>query len=377
MKYRLVELLQPVSEQSTLRVNVKEQQDVPFDGMINEVKCKTYCARKNAKIGSIAITPDDCRKCFSQEIMEGELVSDEGSRYPITKGIPRILPEETKGFLEKNQATFSLEWKMFKFGQRNWGQDIEFRKNLFLKGMDVPREALKDKLILDAGCGSGLLSMEMAKSFGMEVIGLDLAFGIEQAFAKNKNPFLYFVQGSVLTPPIRSHICDYVYCCGVLIALPDTKEGFTALVRCLKPKGRYFTWHYHPIDRTHHPRDLYKMSVYNWIRVNITSRLPIKIQYGIYLTMIVPFVIKREISNLFAKKKDDRTWREKMQGFVDMFSPVYQNRHDESEVLKWYNELGFVNNAIAYQEEYGFSARGDVPANISDVVGARKDPVKT
>lgn len=362
MKYRLVDLIQPVTEDSQLRVKVTRQTDSPFDGAINEVKCKRFCALKNAKIGQVPVTPADCTKCYSLEILEGELVSDTGSKYPIVKGIPRMLPDDMKGFLEKNKATFSLEWKMFRFGERNWGQDIEFRKKLFLKGMDRTPEELKGKLMFDAGCGSGLLSMEMARSFGMEVVALDLADGIEQAYEKNRNPFLYFVQGSVLTPPVRSHVCHYIYCCGVLIALPDTREGFNALARCLKPGGRYFTWFYHPIDRAHHPKDLYKMRLYNWIRSRITSRLPIQVQYLIYLAMIVPFVIKRDISNLFRREKDTRTWREKMQAFVDMFSPVYQNRHSEEETLRWFSEEGLVNSTIAYQEKYGFSARGDVPS---------------
>jgi ubiquinone/menaquinone biosynthesis C-methylase UbiE len=250
---------------------------------------------------------------------------------------------------------------MFRFGERNWGQDIEFRKNLFLKGMGRTPEELKGKLIFDAGCGSGLLSMEMAKSFGMEVIALDLAGGIETAYQNNKNPFLYFIQGSVLSPPVKDRVCDFIYCAGVLIHLPDTRAGFNALTRCLKEGGRYFIWVYHSIDSAHHPKDLYKMRVYNWIRSRITSRLPIRLQYAIYLTMIPPFVIRRTISNIFRGKKDDRTWREKMQGFVDMFSPIYQNRHSEDEPLSWLQEQGCVNCTIPYQEQYGFSARGDAP----------------
>lgn len=103
------------------------------------------------------------------------------------------------------------------------------------------------------------------------------------------------------------------------------------------------------------------MALYNWIRVNITSRLPIRIQYGIYVVMVIPYVIKRTIMNLFSARKDDRTWREKMQGFVDMFSPLYQNRHTEEEAIGWYREAGFTNVAVGYQEEYGFCARGDSP----------------
>src|SRR5205807_2669691 len=147
MKYRLVDLIQPLSEQSQLRVSATKQVESPFEGVIDEVKCKRFCALKNGKIGQVHVTADDCRRCFSQEVLEGELVSDCGSRYPIVNGIPRMLPEEMKGFLEKNRATFSLEWKMFKFGERNWGQDIEFRKNQFLKGMDRTPEELKGKLM--------------------------------------------------------------------------------------------------------------------------------------------------------------------------------------------------------------------------------------
>jgi ubiquinone/menaquinone biosynthesis C-methylase UbiE/uncharacterized protein YbaR (Trm112 family) len=363
MKYRLVDLIQPLTEQSQLRAKVTKQIEVRFDGVITEVKCKKFCALKNGGIGEVSVTPADCRKCYSHEIIEGELISDGGSTYPITKGIPRLLPLEMEGFLAKNQATFSLEWKMFKFGERNWGQDIAFRKLLFLKGMGVTPQKLKDKLILDAGCGSGLLSMEMAASFGMEVIALDLAHGIQQAYEKSQNPFLYFVQGSVLTPPVQSNRCDYIYCAGVLIALRDTRAGFRSLARCLKPGGRYFIWVYHPIDKTHHPKDLLKMRFYNWIRSRITSRLPIRLQHAIYLTMIIPFIVKREASNLVKKNRDTRTWREKMQAFVDMFSPVYQNRHSEEEILEWFSAEGFVDYAIGYQEEYGFSARGDAPQN--------------
>jgi ubiquinone/menaquinone biosynthesis C-methylase UbiE/uncharacterized protein YbaR (Trm112 family) len=361
MKYRLVDLIQPLDEPTQLRVKVTKQTDSPFEGTFTEVRCRNFCAFKNTAIGEVAVTPSDCGKCHALEISDGDLVSDGGSRYPIVRGIPRMLPAEMKGVLEKNQASFSLEWKMFKFGQRNWGQDIEFRKNLFLKGMGVAPERLKGKVIFDAGCGSGLLSMEMATSFGMEVIALDLAYGIEQAYVKNRNPFLHFVQGSVLTPPVRSGVCDFVYCAGVLVALPDTREGFKILPRCLKPGGRYFIWVYHPIDTIHHPKDFRKVRLYNWIRSRITSRLPIGLQHATYLALVPPFIIKREVANLFSKKKDDRTWREKMQAFVDMFSPIYMNRHHEEEVLSWFKAERLADACIAYQEAYGFGARGDMP----------------
>ena len=359
MKYRLLDLIQPISENTFLSVHSKLVRTVPFSEKLTTVKCNRYCGFKNCLISDGAVSPEDCNECYTHEIIEGELVSQSGKRYPIRGGIPRIFSGAMRDFLEKNQATFSLEWKMFKFGERNWNQDIEARKALFLKGMGVSKDRLKAKLIVDAGCGSGLLSMTMAESYGMEVIALDLATGIEKAYEHCSSPYVYFIQCSVLEPPVRDCVADFVYCAGVLIALPDTKTGFEVLPRLLKDDGRYFVRAYHPIDKRHHPNDLFKMKVYNWIRVNVTSRLPIRVQYLIYMAWSFLFLIKKGIRNLFQETKDDRTWREKMQDFVDMFSPIYQHRHTEEEVIGWFKELGFGNATIAYQGKWGFAARGD------------------
>jgi ubiquinone/menaquinone biosynthesis C-methylase UbiE/uncharacterized protein YbaR (Trm112 family) len=365
MKYRLLDLLQPISCTGHLHVIPKLVEKVPFADTLHKVKCDRYCAFKNCMIKPGAVSPADCNECYTNEIIDGELVEESGKRYPIISGIPRIFSGEMSDFLEKNKATFSLEWKMFQFGQRNWGQDIEFRRQLFLKGMGVNKESLKNKLIVDAGCGSGLLSMSMADDFGMEVLALDLGTGIEKAYEHNTNPYVYFVQGSVLEPPIQDNVADFLYCAGVLIHLPDTKMGFQVLPRILKEAGRYFIWVYHPIDKQHHPDDLLKMKFYKWIRDNLTSQLPIKAQYMIYLTWTVLFVIKQKIFNIFVVTKDDRTWQEKMQDFIDMFSPIYQHRHTEEEVLAWYEELGFMNVDLSYQEKYGFGARGDKRRQIN------------
>jgi hypothetical protein len=63
------------------------------------------------------------------------------------------------------------------------------------------------------------------------------------------------------------------------------------------------------------------------------------------------------------KPADDRTWHEKMQNFIDTFSPVYVNRHTEEEVLGWFRESGFTNPVVAYEERYGFGVRGVLAAD--------------
>jgi ubiquinone/menaquinone biosynthesis C-methylase UbiE/uncharacterized protein YbaR (Trm112 family) len=361
MKYRLLDLLSDPVDGTRLRVEGARTRSVAGVPHLTEVKCADFCGLMGRTVANAQVTAHDCAKCYASEIVEGTLVSQSGRRYPIVGGIPRMLSSAAAGWVKKNQETFSLEWKMFRFGERNWGQDMSYRRHLFLKGMATDPARLRDKVILDAGCGSGALSIELAESLGMEVVALDLAYGIEQAYAQNKNPFVHFVQASVMEPPVRAGSVDFAYCAGVLVAVPDAKAGFKALTGAIKSGGRYFIWMYHPIDKRHHPNDLLKVSLYNWIRTHITSRLPIRLQHALYLTVIPLYILKRSVLNLFRTEKNRTTWREKMQDLTDAFSPIYQHRYSEEEIVNWFNDAGFAHVDVAYQEQYGFAVRGDKP----------------
>jgi ubiquinone/menaquinone biosynthesis C-methylase UbiE/uncharacterized protein YbaR (Trm112 family) len=387
MKFRLLDLLQcPSCGSRNIGLNDVVTKRVPSGDSFTRVRCKEMCGIRRCRVAQGNPKPTDCTECYTQEIMEGTLCCECGQKWPIVNGIPRFLPKQLADDFRKTQATFSFEWKMFRFGERNWGQDISVRKDLFLRGMGVGRRDVKGGLIFDAGCGSGLLSMEMAKSFGMEVVALDLAFGIEQAYEKNRSPYVHFVQGSVLEPPLQDGVFDYLYCAGVLVALPDTRAGFKSIIRTLRQGGRCFIWVYHPIDSVHHPDDLNKMRLYNWIRRKITSRLPIRLQYILYLSLMPPFLAKQSIEKFLGINMTAQTWREKMQAMFDFFSPLYQNRHEESEVVEWFSAEGFSNVAVAYKEQYGFAARGDSPSHAkvpsapdrdTALVGISKVPVSS
>lgn len=138
------------------------------------------------------------------EIISGLLTCQNGHEWPIIGGIPRFVPRSTPKEIAKTQKTFSYEWKHFRDGERNWGQDISFRRNLFLNALGVSRKELQGKVILDAGCGSGALSIDMANAFGLEVVAIDLAYGVEKAYHRNNNPRVHFVQGSILDLPFAN-----------------------------------------------------------------------------------------------------------------------------------------------------------------------------
>ena len=113
------------------------------------------------------------------------------------------------------------------------------------------------------------------------------------------------------------------------------------------------------MERHRNTRDYIQEILYDWIRRRVTSRLPIRLQEIFYLCLLPPFLLKRAIMNRFKVVKEDRTWREKMQGFIDHLSPVYMHRNTEDEAMAWFREEGFENVAVAYNERYGFGIRGD------------------
>jgi ubiquinone/menaquinone biosynthesis C-methylase UbiE/uncharacterized protein YbaR (Trm112 family) len=360
VKYRVVDLLRCTCGGSLILKNAVSL-DVPFEGSFDEVRCQEICAFKQVAVREANdLRPRDCVECYGQEVSEGDIRCTVcGKTWPVVDGIPRVMPDALATDVKKAQDTFSYEWKMFQFGERNWGQDIEFRKELFLDALGASVDDLRGKLIFDAGCGSGALSIEMAKSFGMEVIALDLAYGVERAYAHNDSPYVHFFQGSVLDPPFRDQAFDYLYCAGVLVATPNTFEGFKAIIRTLKVGGRCFIWVYHPITKRFYPRTYPKLAAYNWIRVHVTSRLPIRLQYWLFLSTIPLFLAKQSVELRLGRRSTRLTWREKMQALFDFFSPKYQHRHEPAEVRQWYAETGFENVAVCNEGTEGFGVRGD------------------
>lgn len=377
MKFRLLDVLQS-PQGGDLKLKEATISEARNANPPEKVPCQHFCAFKQVPLEGSEISITDCQACYKREISEGKLVSARGETFPIVRAIPRFVQSEIPQDIRKIQKTFSSEWDHYVYGQRNWGQTIEYRKQLFLQCMGSSPEELKGKTIWDAGCGSGILATEMSRTFGMEVIALDLAFGIDKAqeFCDQSN--VHFVQGSVLSPPLRKRYFDYLYCAGVLVACPDTYEGFKSIIPQLKEGGRCFIWVYQPVNKEYMPHDWRKVSVYNWIRTNVTSKLPIPVQRGLYWSWIPFFLVKQECDILTGRleRANRRTAKEKMQALFDAFSPIFQHKHTYEEVEQWYQDEGFINFKISEKGLWGFGAYGDLPKSDITATGDGSRPVE-
>jgi SAM-dependent methyltransferase len=354
VKYRLLDLL--VSEdEKPFRLEAavtEESQDLP--PVIDEVACSFYCAFKDQSPSDTEV--EDCRRCYSQDVVSGRLVSESGATYEIREGVPRLIPEDVLD--EGSQSTFSMEWKYSDDGLRNWGEPMDVREEKFFNGTGITPDAAKNMLMLDAGCGSGLLDRHLSGLFGLEILAFDQSSSPFQIEQRKKEPLVYPIQASVLQPPVRPESMDLVYSAGVLMTTRDTKQAFDSLVPLVREGGLLYVWVYHPIDRDHYPTGLYRAKAYHWLGRNVTSRLSHTAQELLYSALSVPLLAKQRIEFALGHKTELLTRREKMQALVDQFSPRYAWRHSEEEVRSWFEEAGFTDIEGADHGPYGFGVRG-------------------
>ncbi len=297
--------------------------------------------------------------------------------YPIINGIPRLLVEafiDYADFLKKNltdfddrrnrifreyeglvrsvvkknshtKKSFEQEWGLFDYEKDNtWDANPEQMVERFLTEVDETPESIRGKLIFDAGCGNGLLDQLIAR-LGCRMLAMDFSRSIERAFEKNNEPGAWYVQGDVQFPPVSFEEFDITHCSGVAVCTNNVELTLSGLTPTIKPGGHMSIWLYHP-------RKDFLHNTFNVLR-KITSRLPIRLQYYLYLIFLFPpvYAIKRW-------KGVKQNKRELMVDLLDWLSPEFrwEVTHDEAEAMLAKRE--FRNRKVTTNELFGFNIIG-------------------
>ena len=102
-----------------------------------------------------------------------------------------------------------------------------------------------DERVLDVGCGSGVVTREIAKRVGARglAVGLDLSPALlvvarELAQEADLGDRIEFREGSVLQLPFPDSSFDVVLCVTVLSHVPGGEAAIPELARVLRPGGR-------------------------------------------------------------------------------------------------------------------------------------------
>lgn len=314
----------------------------------------------------------------SVEIIEsGFLFGEDQWCYPIIGGIPRLIVEafivyedfmsahlpdfrqrkeaiqqKYPGLLQyvekknrKTRKSFTQEWGLFNYEKdKVWDADATGMLNRFLQETDETRESLRGKLILDAGCGNGLLNQYIA-GCGATILGMDFSQSIERAWQQNQFAQALFIQGDVQYPPVSFEAFDIVHSSGVLICTNNTELSFSCIDPCVKEGGKMSVWLYHP-------RKDFIHNCFNFIR-KFTSKLPLRMQYYLYLVTIFPisYIIKK-------LKGNPQNSREMMVDILDWFSPEFRWEHRPDESASWFSKRRYSCVKVTTNEVFGFNMTG-------------------
>lgn len=327
-------------------------------------------------------------KADGPEVITG-LLHCRGSHYfPIFRGIPRLLPNSLSdywpeiqvsvpdpmptavqkliesGDLEKpgrtfdlpTKANFSNEWDHHELGGKTWTMELDDRVQwFFLDPINIPKDELSGKLMLDAGCGNGSQSVAYT-GFGLEVVAVDLSNGLEkgQAFKEvhpTANPGnVHFVQADLQNPPFAPGTFDIIHSVGVLHHTPNTLETFRALRPLLKAGGTFYVWLY--------KYEKWVTPVVNSLRA-ITTRIPASAFAALANLMALPFIgFCWAVNKLGIRKYEPINRREAALAVHDIFGAPYAHYHDYDEVAGWYHSVGMTNVWPVNDGRRGFGVCG-------------------
>jgi len=158
---------------------------------------------------------------------------------PMAGGIPRFVrPGETYSDgnfseLRKKHATLQLD-------SVNGTTD---RRMTLLSRTNWEPTRLRDKLVLECGCGAGP-DTEVLLSLGGRVLAADLA-GVD--VARNNlgdRPQLCLIQADIMNLPLRPATFDTVFCHRVLQHTPDPERTLRHILTFVKPDGDVFVHSY-------------------------------------------------------------------------------------------------------------------------------------
>lgn len=276
-------------------------------------------------------------------VITGKLLTNDGISYPIIRGIPRFVDAEYYA------SSFGFEWNRWpkvQFESENIGKPMAGHTSSMWKRItNATPEQVKEKLIVEFGCGSGRF-LDVIRQQGGTAIGIDLSQAVEAARRNFANdPNVLIVQGDITNPPFRESAFDGGYTIGVLHHTPKPLEGLKALTKtiksdgwaacCVYPKGEFYDYvsvkRFRRIHNFLKPTfQYYPALIYIYLSAYILtpiisqgSRIPV-------LSILFNYLAKNWIVIL---NLPDVRWR--ILDIFDAITPSIATTHDSDEVFQW------------------------------------------
>ena len=297
------------------------------------------------------------------EMVNCSVACSGGHVFPVVRGVPRLLPSQQVSTAEAARSiheSFSREWRHFDYeADRTWGQTVDERRADFLRHIDRPAEFLADKVVVDAGCGNGALSVAIS-TLGCDVLATDISDSVEAAYQhfNGASDRTYFIQSDLMRPALKPNTFDVVYCAGVLHHTPNTRATFESLLPALAPRGTIFVWLYW---REHGLRARLSELVRR-----VLSPMPAPVKHATVWLLLPQSLIRNRI-RAARGHTEKLNAREVLVRMLDSYTPRYRWNHTPDEVRGWYDEHGFTDIKVTEKGPHGFGvAARRPPAQVGE-----------
>ena len=335
-------------------------------------------------------------KSVGDEVIDGSLTSTCGAAYVVSGGVPSMIPARhlATGFARayREQLTadapalaalsaddpdpefsFSWQWGEHAYNDLTWELLLEQRVTLFYRYLGLERGAAQGLRMLDAGCGNGTLSAELAGD-GINVVALDFSGGAHRAFqyevfnsrvSQSACSRIDYVQGDLQQPPFANDEFDLIYADGVLHHTPDTRRTFLTLTSRVRPGGQFFVWLYRS-DTT--GLATLKRHLVHAVRV-ATGWMSYRGRLMLCYVAAVPILASVALLRLVGwRGRRIIPIRQKAINLFDTIAPTYNHEHTPEETMGWFREAGFEDVREVTIRDFrlsvgGFAVLGRRPAS--------------
>lgn len=152
--------------------------------------------------------------------------------YLVTAGIPRFVEPDNYA------SSFGYQWNLFRKEQIDTHNGTTLSADRLWSETAWTKDELKEKWVLDAGCGAGRFLDAVSKSEA-QIVGIDISSAIDAAKANLEGrDNVHFVQASIYDLPFRDGTFDFVYCIGVIQHTPDPPESIRSVARTATDNGK-------------------------------------------------------------------------------------------------------------------------------------------
>ncbi len=307
----------------------------------------------------------------AEEIIDGVLCCTCGAAFVVRGGVPCMAPlthpapafvesyrerlqSDAPSILQLTPApagaefSFSWQWNEHSYDDLTWELRLAERVQLFYRYIGMSPAEVQHMSMLDAGCGNGTLSAELALQ-GIDVIALDFSEGPLRAYqyqmfqsrvTEAAAARLSYVQGDLQRPPFPDGLFDLIYSDGVLHHTPDTRRTFMAVAPKVKVGGRFFIWLYR--SDTHGAQSLKRAAVKGvrkstgWMSYSGRLRL-------CYLAAFVILSGLRVMRMCGYRGRRLIPLRQKAINLFDTITPTYNHEHTPAETRQWFSDAGFTD----------------------------------